>query len=293
MNSLRGLSTLLIVALVTLLLCLPLYLMGLLRALTRGRVRHGLDRQMDRIVDYWVGFHRWLFQVLRTTRLSVRWEGADELSRQRWYAVVSNHQSWADILILQNVMRYRVPPLKFFTKRELIWIPLIGVAMWLLGFPYVRRLSREQIAANPSLAELDRKATLDACERFRELPSSVLNFLEGSRFTPAKHAAQQGRFRHLLNPKTGGLSYVVAGLNDKLHKVLDVTISYPAGVPTFWQLLCGECPEVEVLIRCHDLPADVVGCGDADRVRAGIGPWIESLWRDKDNRLAAAREPAN
>jgi 1-acyl-sn-glycerol-3-phosphate acyltransferase len=179
--------------------------------------------------------------------------------------------------------------LKFFTKRQLIWVPLAGLAMWFLGFPYVRRLSREQISADPSLAELDRQATIASCLGFRDHPTSVLSFVEGSRFTPVKRAAQESRFEHLLNPKLGGVSYVVDALKDQIHKVLDVTIVYPGGVPSFWSLLQGRCQDVEVLVQCRDLPVTVAEADNAAAIRDGLRPWIERLWQDKDARLTALK----
>jgi len=293
MNLLRGILSFTLIALNTLIACIPLYLMGLVRLLLRGRARRWLNRKMDWIIDYWVGSNRLLFRVFRLTRVNVRIEGEADLSLDRWYLVISNHQSWADILILQTTFWGRIPPIKFFTKQQLIWIPLLGVAMWLLGFPYVRRMSREQIAANPELVALDREATIAACAGFRDHPTTVLNFLEGTRFTPAKHAAQDARFRSLLNPKLGGMSYVVHGLGDQLYRVLDVTIRYPHGTPTFWELVQGHCQEVEFLVQSRPLPAEVAAATDAESVRAALGPWIEALWHQKDDRVEpAATAPA-
>jgi 1-acyl-sn-glycerol-3-phosphate acyltransferase len=291
MNVLRGLATFVLIALNTLLACIPLYLMGLLRLALRGESRRALNRRMDGIIDYWVGCNRLLFRAFRLTRVNVRIEGDADLARDHWYLVVSNHQSWADILILQTTFRHLIPPIKFFTKQQLIWIPLLGVAMWLLGFPYVRRMSREQIAANPELVALDREATLAACAGFRDHPTTVLNFLEGTRFTPAKHAAQDARFRNLLNPKLGGMSYVVHALSDRLHRVLDVTIDYPHGIPTFWELVQGHCQEVNFLVQSRELPAEVRQAPDAEAVRAALVPWVEAIWREKDGRLARSSVP--
>lgn len=284
MNLLRGASAFTLICVNTLILCIPLYLMGIVWALSRGRARRAVNGRMDTVIDLWVGVNRGIFRIFRLTRIHVEWQGDEDLDRHRWYVVISNHQSWSDILILQNTLWGRIPPLKFFTKKQLIWIPLLGVAMWLLGFPYVRRANREQIARNPELLALDRAATLEACRRFRDHPNSVLNFLEGTRFTPAKRASQQARFENLLNPKLGGMSYVVAELEDKLHKVVDVTIVYPHGTPSLWGLMEGRCRDVEVLIQCRDLPEDAHQT-DSDVVRERLGPWIEALWREKDARL--------
>ena len=293
MHFLRGLASLMFIVLNTLLWCVPLYLMGLVHLLFRGRLRHAVGQRMDAIVQAWVAGNRLIFQALRVTRVKAEWDNDCDLSRRCWYLVLSNHQSWADILILQNTLLGRIPMLKFFAKRELIWVPVAGIAMWLLGFPYVRRLSPEQLAADPSLTELDRRSTLDACARFRDHPGTVLSFLEGSRFSAAKRAAQAGRFEHLLNPKLGGVSYVVDALKDKIHKVLDVTIVYRGTVPSFWQLLQGRCPHVDVLVRCLELPSAVTEARDAAEVRERLRPWIESLWQDKDLRLGRSPSLAN
>ena len=288
MNPLRGVLALLVIAANTILCCAPLFLLGLVRAPCHGPARLKLTRWMDGLVDVWVWGNRRLFRALRLTDVTVDWEGAEQLDRQRWYLVVSNHQSWADILVLQNTLWGHIPPLKFFTKRELVWVPLVGVAMWLLGFPYVRRAGRDQVSRNPELLARDREATLAACQGFRTHPTTVLNFLEGTRFTPAKHAAQDARYHHLLNPKLGGLSYVVSALQDRLHKLVDVTIVYPDGIPTFWALLQGRCRQVRVRVRSLDLPRDVLAAPDSDAVRASLGPWIDAVWQDKDELLVRA-----
>lgn len=285
MNFLRGVTATTVVCTALLLGCIPLYLLGILRIPLRGRPRIAINQAMDAVVQRWVAIHRLTFAALGVTRIHVQWHGDTDLTTRGWYLVLSNHQSWADILILQNIFQGRIPILKFFTKRQLIWVPLLGLAMWFLGFPYVRRLPREKIAADPSLATLDRQATLNACQGFRDHPTSVLSFVEGTRFTPAKHAEQEARFEKLLNPKLGGVSYVVTALADRLDGVLDVTVIYPEGVPTIWELMQGRCPRVEVLVEARALPGEVQGQTDPDAVREQLRPWIETIWQEKDQRL--------
>lgn len=293
MNFLRGITATTVVCVALLLGCVPLYLLGILRIPWRGRPRVAINQAMDAVVQRWVAIHRLTFAALGVTRIQVQWRGDAELTTRGWYLVLSNHQSWADILILQNIFQGRIPILKFFTKRQLIWVPLLGLAMWFLGFPYVRRLPREKIAADPSLATLDRQATLNACRGFRDHPTSVLSFVEGTRFTPAKHADQEARFEKLLNPKLGGVSYVVTALADRLDGVLDVTVIYPEGVPTIWELLQGRCPRVEVLVEARALPPEVQGQTDPDAVREHLRPWIETIWQEKDQRLKKLDGVAN
>jgi len=269
--------------------CVPLYLMGIARGLLTllglRSAAGAIARNMDWIIDSYARVNRFVFRLFGLTRIEVDWIDADQLRKDDWYMVISNHQSWTDIVILQVVLLDRIPPIKFFTKAQLIWIPLLGLAMWLLGFPYVKRLSRAQIESNPELLELDRRATLASCEGFRNQPSTVLNFLEGTRFTPEKHAAQQARYRTLLNPKSGGFAYVVTALERELHQVLDVTISYPHGVPTFWEFMQGRCPEVRLRIERIELPEPICLAATLEAKRPLLQHWIDDLWQQKDQRL--------
>ena len=289
MDTLRGIVSIAWISVHTVLWCLLLYPMGLVRvAVPVAAVRRGLGGAMDRIIDGWVASNRLLMQVLRRTVVDVQLEGDAGFARDGWYLIVSNHQSWADILVLQEIFLGRVPPLKFFTKQELIWAPLVGVAMWLLGFPYVRRYGRERLAANPELRAHDRDATLRAGERFLERPTSVLSFLEGTRFTAAKHEARESPHRWLLKPRSSGFAYVAQALNARLTGMVDVTIDYPGGVPSFWDFLCGRCRRVDVTVERLGVPGVLARVSDTDG-RDALKAWIDDRWAAKDRSLTALR----
>ena len=286
---LRGSLAVVFIAVNTILVCAPLYLMALLRLSLVGGWRRALTKRMDVAIDLWVSANRGLLRALRSVDLEVVWPQAP-LRRDQWCMVVSNHQAWADIILLQTVLRPALPPLKFFTKQQLIWLPLAGLAMKLLGFPYVRR--GRPSSADGSRAEAaskDREATLAACAVFRNHPTAVLSFLEGTRFTPAKQAAQGARFERLLNPRIGGLSYVLTGLGEQLHQLVDVTIFYPDGAPGFWAFLSGRRRRARMWIEAHEVTAAMRG-PDAATQRAELTPLIESLWCAKDARLKAAAQ---
>jgi 1-acyl-sn-glycerol-3-phosphate acyltransferase len=153
--------------------------------------------------------------------------------------VVANHQSWVDILVLQKVLNRKVPFLKFFLKKDLIYVPVIGLCWWALDFPFMQRYSAAFLARHPHLKGKDVSTTRKACEKFRYKPVSVMNFLEGTRFTPEKHDKQQSPFSNLLKPKAGGISFVLNAMGEHLHKLLDVTIYYPKGAPSFWDYISG------------------------------------------------------
>lgn len=286
MDVIKGCIAALFIGVNTAAACVPLFAMGLLRLLTWGSGHHTVSRWMDGIIDYWVSSNRVLMRALNLCQVDLELPTNAQLGRDQWYMVISNHQTWTDILLLQTSLRHHLPPIKFFTKQQLIWLPFLGVAMWLLGFPYVRRASPEQVKRQPELKTRDQKATLAACEDFKRHPTAVLNFLEGTRFTEAKQAQQTARFERLLNPKIGGLAYVLQGMGPTLAGVLDVTIHYPNNrPPSFWDFLCGRCPSASLHTELHSIPAQISDGLDSNN-KQPLADWIDDLWQTKDNQLA-------
>jgi len=216
------------------------------------------------------------------TRVSVQEDAA--LQADGHYLVLANHQSWVDILVLQKVFNRRIPLLRFFLKRQLFWVPLLGLAWWALDFPFMGRYTPKQIARRPELARRDIEATRHACEKFRAIPVAIMNFVEGTRFTPGKHATQGAPYRHLLKPKSGGVAFVLDTMGEGLHAILDVTIAYPGGRPSMMDLLADRIPEIRVHVRQRSIPDELL-CGDYqnDRAfRARFQQWMNRLWQEKD-----------
>ena len=254
--------------------------------------QRSLSRVLLWIAEAWIsGNSGWMALTQRT-----RWDvaGFDTLMPDRWYMVSCNHQSWVDILVLQHRLNRRIPLLKFFLKQQLIWVPVMGLAWWALDFPFMRRHSEEYLKRHPEMRARDQETTRRACAKFSLVPTSVMNFLEGTRFTPAKHARQQSPYRHLLKPKAGGLAMALDAMGDKFQAILDVTIVYPQGVPTFWQFLQGRVRHIVVRARLLPVPHELAtGDYNADaQVRALYQAWVQQLWREKDALIGALREPS-
>ncbi len=293
MGLIRGLTMLLFLSLNTLAWFAVLGVMAVIRfAVPNEGWRQRWGARMNFIIDGWIAGNRFMFRLLGT--MQVEAEGTEGLSRDGWYLVVSNHQTWTDIFILQAVYGQRLPPLKFFMKQELIWLPLIGVACYALDFPFMRRYSREFLEKHPEYRGHDLETARRKCERFRPTPTAMLIFVEGTRFTPEKHRAQQSPYRHLLRPRAGGVGFVLGAMGDQLHGLVDTTIVYPDGAPTFWQFLCGSGRRVRVAVEHTPLPVELTG-GDYvrdDDYRARIQSWVDDLWRRKDARIEALiRQP--
>ncbi|HET9031681.1 MAG TPA: acetyltransferase, partial [Dokdonella sp.] len=194
-----------------------------------------ISRILVQIAESWIWVNSTV--VIFTTGVKIQVEGLQALQRRGWYLVICNHQSWIDIPVLQKVFNRRIPFLKFFLKQELIWVPILGLAWWALDFPFMNRYSKELLKKRPELRGKDTEATRKACEKFRDLPVSVMNFVEGTRFTQEKHDRRRSPYKNLLVPRAGGIALVLGAMGSMLNAIVDVTVIYPRGRPGVMDLL--------------------------------------------------------
>ncbi len=245
-------------------------------------VRLLVDPLLLRIAEAWIAGNSGWMRL--TQRMDWQVTGVDALNPRQWYLVVCNHQSWVDILVLQHVLNRRIPLLKFFLKKELIWVPVMGLAWWALEFPFMRRHSEAYLQKHPQARGKDAATTRAACEKYALVPTSVMNFLEGTRFTAAKHARQQSPYRHLLKPKAGGLTLALGAMGEKFGAVLDVTIAYPDGPPNFMQFLQGRLSRV--IVQARTLPVPQLPAKDSHNPELALRElgqnWVNQVWREKD-----------
>jgi len=256
-------------------------------------VRLRIDPVLVAIAEAWISCNSGWMALTQRTAWDV--EGIAGLDPHNWYLVNCNHQTWADIFVLQHLFNRRIPMLKFFLKQQLRWVPVMGLAWWALDFPFMRRHSEQFLKQHPEMRGQDQAATRKACEKFSLIPTSVMNFLEGTRFTPVKHQRQQSPYRHLLKPKAGGIALALNAMGDKFQAILDVTIVYPEGAPDFWEFLCGKLERLIVRVQTLPVPEHLMKSdysGDP-AVREAFQHWVQHLWQDKDEQivslLAAAR----
>ena len=295
-SSLKGVVTITLMTVNVIAWCLVLFAVALLKFLLPvPAVRRGLSRVMTALAEGWIGTNNAIFRLMGALPLDPR--GLERLSTREWYLVVSNHRSWVDILVLQAVFNRRIPFLKFFLKQQLIWVPFLGIAWWALDFPFMRRYSAAHLAQHPEDRGKDLEATRRACEKFRLIPTSVMNFVEGTRFTPAKHAATKSSFRNLLPPRAGGVSFVLSAMGGMLHSMLDVTIAYTTGTPSLWDLCCGRVGAVRMDVQRRAIE-DWLAAGDYmndPAFRQRFQAWLAGVWTEKDavlDRLLAGEDRA-
>jgi 1-acyl-sn-glycerol-3-phosphate acyltransferase len=282
----RGGIALLALAVNTLACTLPLFAFALLKLLLPfATVRRRVDPVLHAIANAWVAGNSLWMRLLHPTRWEV--QGLPARGHGGWVLVNCNHQSWADIFVLQHLLHGRVPMLKFFLKQELIYVPVIGLAWWALDFPFLRRHGKEALRRDPQKRADDMEATLRACRKFALVPTSVMNFAEGTRFTPEKHAKQHSPYRHLLKPKAGALALTLGALGEKFDALIDVTIAYGPRIPGFWDFLCGRVQRVAVHVDQMPVPPEFIGLDYAadSQGRKRFQRWLTALWERKDARM--------
>jgi 1-acyl-sn-glycerol-3-phosphate acyltransferase len=267
----------------------PILIMSILKVIPIKPWRTFLSYFLDGCATAWISINSLNQNLFSRTDFHV--SGAEGLTQQDWYLVIANHSSWVDILVLQRVFNRKIPFLKFFLKQELIWVPFLGLAWWALDFPFMRRYSKAFLAKHPELKGKDLDATRKACEKFRFKPVSIMNFVEGTRYTKEKAAAQKASFEYLLNPKAGGMAYVLSAMGDKLHKLLDITIHYPNGTPSYWDFVCGKVRKINVQVSIFSIEELVkneifaMDYFDNPAQREKFQLWLTQLWKQKDQEL--------
>lgn len=269
----------------------PIFLLAMVKlVLPIPTLRRAITRILMAMGENWISTNWLMMRFAGSIQLERR--GLEGLRRDGWYLVISNHQTWVDIVVLQAVFNRRIPFLKFFIKRELIWFPLLGIAWWAMDMPFMKRFSPSYLARNPHMKGKDLETTRRACEKFRDTPTSVINFLEGTRFSEQKRVARNSPYRHLLQPRAGGLAVALSSMGELFESVVDVTMVYPDGATSFWDMCCGSHVNVVVEVRERELEGWLVeGNYETDReFRKQVHSWLGQIWSEKDEILDKTRE---
>ncbi|MND29116.1 putative acyltransferase YihG [compost metagenome] len=287
---LTGILTTTLLLLNTVVLICPLLVFALLKLVLPGRGRDYASWAVMWVAETWSEIDKAIFALCIPTQWDIR--GVENLRKDTSYLAVSNHQTWVDIPALIESLNRRTPFFKFFLKKELIWVPLLGLAWWGLDYPFMKRYSKAFLDKHPELKGKDLEITKAACELFKRQPVTVVNYLEGTRFTEAKRQQQQSPYRYLLKPKAGGVAFVLAALGEQLDALLDVTIVYPGNkAPGFWDLLNGSISRVIIDIRVRELDP-MLWAGDYENdaeFRQTVQGWVNQLWVEKDLRIEQLR----
>jgi 1-acyl-sn-glycerol-3-phosphate acyltransferase len=290
MENIKGVLGFLAVVINTLFWCLFLLTIAIFKLLIPTESWKRLcTKLIINIGECWIYCNGLWIQALHRPRWNV--EGFEELDSSNWYLAVANHQSWADIFVLQGITNRKIPMLKFFMKHVLIWVPVIGLAWWALDMPFLKRYTKEEIQKNPELRGKDIKAMEKSFERYSRYPVSIFSFAEGTRFTKEKKDNQLSQFEYLLNPKIGGIGLTLTTM-PYIKLLLDFTIHYEDERRSFWDFLCGRMSKADVRVRQINIPDDLLGKNYEDDpiFRENLKEWVYDIWSDKEKYLEEVRK---
>lgn len=260
----------------------PVLALGFTKLFTKSKK---IDEKNVEFANNWLTVNNWLIdKILPQTEWDIRIDDDLKLNLDGRYLMLCNHQSWVDTTVNQYFGRTRMPLTRFFTKWELIFIPVVGQAFKILGFPMMKRHTKSQIAKNPALKHHDMLEARKSCEQLLSQPFTLLNYVEGTRFTTEKQKQQKSPYQHLLKPKAGGIALALGILGKKVDALVDMTIVYPDGVPEYGEFWLGEVPRIVIHMRKIDIPAWILeGNYEEDRqFRAKFYQWLSQVWKEKD-----------
>lgn len=236
----------------------------------------------NKVMWVWATFNAVILELSN----DVEWDIDDigDLDRNGWYLMMSNHLSWTDIVVLCCVFKDRIPMPKFFLKQQLLFVPFMGMACWALDMPFMRRYSREYLLRHPEKRGQDLATTRRSCAKFEHSPTTVVNYVEGTRFTPDKSRAE---YQYVLPPKAGGMAYTLAAMGERFDKIIDVTLAYPNNPDKpFKEMLMGRMSKI--VVRVDVLPVDEQVMGDYfnDKpFKREFQRWLAARWEKKDQQL--------
>ncbi|MCL1067502.1 acyltransferase [Shewanella olleyana] len=251
--------------------------------------QNGLTKLMNRFMWAWASCNGGILYLIAKIEWDI--QGLEDLDEKGWYLLISNHVSGFDIAAQTYILRNNIPMLKFFLKRELIFVPFLGLGCWALGMPFMNRTSPAKLKKNPKLKGKDLETTRKACEKFKHSPTSIINYVEGSRFTLDKHKRQQSPYRHLLRPKAGGIAFTLSAMGEQFTGLLNMTLAYPDADLTskegiLYQVMSGRVKRI--VVRVEKMPVPTVDSKvyfSQAETRVEFQRWLNQIWVEKDQQL--------
>ncbi len=274
----------------TILFGFPVFALAIVKfAVPHEGWRHWWTRPLVFVAETWIRLNNLMIAACLPTRFVIRGGDDPRLRRGGRYLVSSNHQTWADVLVLQRVLIPHVPFLRFFIKSELIYLPVLGFAWWALDMPFMKRYSPAKLAKHPHLRGKDLETTRRSCDKFRKGPISIMNFIEGTRFSPEKREKHGSPHQYLLKPKAGGIAAVLDAFSGDLDTLVDITLLYSKPGADFWDFLTGKVAMIYAEIQVEVIPENLRrgNYTDDEAYRERVQAWVRALWERKDARIAA------
>ncbi|MFV9984713.1 MAG: acyltransferase [Francisella endosymbiont of Hyalomma asiaticum] len=268
----------------TIIAFIPIFIFSLAKlVIPIKRVRHLCTSVIELSASLWVSFAILITKLFSPTKFEV--EQNAKLDNQGSYLIICNHKSWLDTFILMLVFHKKIAFPKFFMKFQVFFIPVLGLTAWALEFPAMKRYSKEYINQHPEKRGEDLQKTLAYCKKLSPKPTTIVNFIEGTRFTLYK--ALKSNYKNLLNPKAGGIAVILKSLSDRMVGILNTTIVYDNPEQNLWDFMVRKTKKIKIKVEL--IPIAEVPVGDYfgnDKDKHNFQLWLNKLWHNNDQYIS-------
>lgn len=280
-----------VLSVVTLVLSLPILLLSIVRFILPVKPVIAFVDGVNLLIFRMWGANN-AFLIWLTNKVEWDIQGNDIEKIKGSCIIISNHVSWADIVMLNHVYRGKIPITKFFLKQNLIFIPILGLVCYSIGMPFLKRYSRNQLLKNPALKNKDIDSTKKACNRLLTSPSTLVNFVEGTRYTKEKALKQKTPYKNLMPPKTTSLGVALEMIGGHVDCMLNTTMLYPGATGNiFYKLLSGRLKKFVARVEVIDtetIKRDLVGNYLEDKqFKHAFTMKLRDIWQKKDDEITA------
>ena len=280
MENIRGIFILILLFLNTSIIVVPLLIISCIKLVPFRVVQNICRKLLDIFAHFWMFINVYGGALLLPTRFNI--VGLEKMKKKGSYLLLANHQSWLDIMLLERVFLGKIPFAKFFLKSELIWVPVLGLAWWAMDFPFMKRYSKEYLVKHPEKRGKDLEATKKACQKFQNIPLTLVNFTEGTRYSADKARKQNSPYKNLLKPKAGGVALVLDILGEKLDTIIDVAIVYSDDKSSLWDYLCGRVKSIDVSVKYIPITEQMIANSHNREALHALRENINIIWERKD-----------
>ncbi|MBK2025347.1 acyltransferase [Francisella philomiragia] len=263
---------------------IPVFIFSLVKLLIPIKsIRYFCTSAVQYSVSLWISFVILIAKFFLPTKIEV--EQNKELDKNGSYLIICNHKSWLDTFVLMMIFHKKIAFPKFFMKFQVFFIPVLGLIAWALEFPAMKRYKKEYLKKHPEKKGEDLKKTVEYCKKLSSRPTTIVNFVEGTRYT--SHKALKSAYKNLLNPKAGGIAVILKSLSDRMVGVLNTTIVYDNPKQTLWDYMIRKTKKIKVKIDL--IPISEVPMGDyftSETDKEYFQVWLNKLWQTNDEYIS-------
>ena len=263
---------------------IPVFFFSLIKLIIPIKsIRYFCTSAVEYSVSMWVSYAILITKLFSPTE--IQFEQNAKLDKNSSYLIICNHKSWLDTFILMLAFHKKIAFPKFFMKFQVFFIPVLGLIAWALEFPAMRRYSKEFLAANPEKKGEDLNKTLEYCKSLSLRPTTIINFVEGTRFSLEK--VKNSNYKNLLNPKAGGIAVILKSLSERMDGILNTTIVYDNPEQTLWDFMVRKTKKINV--KVDFIPILEVPLGDyfnSERDKKSFQNWLNDIWQKNDNYIS-------